>query len=127
MRPTITLLVLALALAACGGGAPTLGTDVAVDEVLQGVEYYYACGDEVLELPDGRTFYPYPEQPVVDREALGVSLTLASADVLAVAPPGPGDDSGTLTVYDDGTARWRSDSGTTAWLTIEEQTYDWVC
>lgn len=122
MRSFAPLLVLLVALVGCGG--PTLDPDASVVEVLEDVEYYYACGNEVLVLPDGRAFYPYVDQPVVDRDALG--LTTASV-VLAVADPGPGDDTGTLTVYDDGTARWVSDSGIRAWLTAEEQTYNWDC
>jgi hypothetical protein len=44
-----------------------------------------------------------------------------------VAPPGPGDDIGTLIVYSDGMARYESDSGTVEWLTTEVHTYNWVC
>jgi hypothetical protein len=46
---------------------------------------------------------------------------------MRVAPPGPGDDVGTMIVYTDGMARFESDSGNVIWLTDEEQTYNWVC
>ena len=40
----------------------------------------------------------------------------------------PGDDTGTLTIYDDGTAYWVSDNGDLdTWLTTDEITYEWVC
>lgn len=121
-------------LAACGGGdpGPGAGEGPAVVETVPDVEYYYACGNEVLELPDGRTFYPFVDQQAVDEDAypdtaLGATSTVLAMGALAVAPPEPGDDVGTLTIHEDGTARWRSESGIEAWLTTEEQTYQWVC
>lgn len=119
------------------------------------VAFYPACGNETLEL-DGQTWYQLleGEQEVEERrfqdggrsspgptvgqaERTGVLLTASlarsSADRLAaqlpaVNPPGPGDDTGTLTVYPDGLARFESDSGRyTTWLTLEERTYGWVC
>ena len=130
----ITLGVIgALLLTACGGAVgPGSGENTEAIETMQSVEYYYACGNEVLELPDGRHFYPFIEQDRVDEDAyLGAPSAspriLMAAAVLAVPAPGPGDDVGTLTIYEDGTARFVSDSGTEAWLTDEEQTYNWEC
>lgn len=133
MRRIIVSAVGTLLLAACGGAAgPGTGEDTAVVETLQSVDYYYACGNEILELPDGRRFYPFIEQDRVDEDAyLGAparsSRIAMAAVVLAVPGPEPGDDVGTLTIYEDGTARYVSDSGIEAWLTDERQTYDWVC
>jgi hypothetical protein len=48
--------------------------------------------------------------------------------VARVAPPGPGDDIGTLVVWAVGVARWVSDSGVLdVWLIDDEVTYNWVC
>lgn len=94
------------------------------------VEYYYACGNETLELPDGRTFYPlFPEeQEDFDESPYASSASSAWGGVLVgVAAPGPGDDTGALTIYEDGMAYWESDSGIEAWLTDEPQRYEWVC
>lgn len=128
----ITVAVAAL-LAGCGGGGPEPDPEVPVSETIEDVDYYFACGNEVLELPDGRRFYPFEDQDAVDDEAyLGApkSQTTSAflvATTLAVPPPDPGDDTGTLTIYRDGTARFVSDSGTEAWLTDEERTYNWEC
>lgn len=71
------------------------------------------------------------DQDAVDEDAyLGASTprtasALFLAAALAVPAPEPGDDIGTLTIYEDGTARFESESGTEAWLTEEEQTYNW--
>ena len=133
MRRMLMSLVAAVLLVACGGAAgPGTGQETAVVETLQGVEYYYACGNEILELPDGRRFYPFIEQDRIDEEAyVGALATsprilLMAAD-LAVPAPEFGDDVGTLTIYEDGTARFVSDSGIEAWLTDEVQTYNWEC
>lgn len=109
--------------AGCGGGAgPIIGGGDEVVEVVQDVAYYYACGNEVLELSDGRTFYP-----LVPR-SLGLGeVAAAGTVVLAVVAPGPGDDTGTLTIHADGSAEWESDSGIEAELTDEPQTYEFEC
>lgn len=133
MRDATIAVALAVVLAACGGGAPVAGNGAHVAETVQDVDYYYACGNEVLELPDGRRFYPFVDQDAVDEDAyLGaatppIASALVLATALAVPAPEPGDDTGTLTIYEDGTARFVSESGTEAWLTEEEQTYNWEC
>ena len=130
MRRTATATVTAAAvatavlLAACGGAPSSIGSSGEPDEVLRDVDYYYACGNEVLELPDGRTFYPLFPQP--QGLAASEAVVVLVAD-LAVPAPEVGDDTGTLTIRPDGTARWRSDSGITAVLTDEPQTYEFVC
>ena len=116
-------MALAGLVAGCGG-VSSIGSTGEPAEVLEDVEYYYACGNEILELPDGRTFYPLVPQ------SLGLGEVAAGAAgprvVLAVVEPGPGDDTGTLTIYADGSADWESDSGIEARLTDEPQTYDFV-
>ena len=102
-----------------------------------GVAFYPACGNEILEY-EGSTWYPLlPDdqkpaptdlaQPTA--QALGASGGRGiSTSVHFVVAPGPGDDTGTLTIFDDGTAYWVSDNGDLdTWLTTDEITYDWVC
>lgn len=119
----VWMIVIALTVLLAGCGVSSIGSGgPGSTEVLEDVQYYYACGNEVLELPDGRTFYPLVDQP------LGLGEVAAGAVVvLAVTAPGPGDDTGTLTIHADGTADWESDSGIEARLTDEPQTYDFVC
>lgn len=133
MRNGMIAVALAVSLAGCGGSELGSANGTEVAETIEGVDYYYACGNEVLELPDGRRFYPFVDQDEVDEDAYlsaptsnAVSAPLAAA-VLAVPEPEPGDDTGRLTIYEDGTARFVSDAGTEAWLTDEERTYNWVC
>ena len=102
--------------------------------VLDDVDYYGACGNEILTTDEG-TFYPlssdevdaldvdeYPGKAAGDAEPAG----LVAAPRM-VAPPGPGDDVGTLVIYSDGIARFESDSGTLRWLTDEPREYNFVC
>ncbi|GAB3845075.1 hypothetical protein [Nesterenkonia populi] len=99
-------------------------------EVVEDVEYYHACGNETLHLQDGRVFYPLlpEEQDDFDESPYSSSARPGPAGpLIAVAPPGPGDDAGTLTIYDDGMAYWESESGITAWLSDEEREYNWDC
>lgn len=98
------------------------------------VEYYIACADVPVTV-DGVLWYPVAEWgnertaelferiTSVDRERPGGPVGFAPR----VAPPGPGDDIGTLYVYADGVAWFESDSGLTIWLTQDEVTYTWVC
>lgn len=117
---------LALGVVGCTGSNPG---SISVVEVIDDAQYYYACGNEVLTLEDGRVFYPLlPEdQESFDSEPHAAGPTVSLADFAAVMAPGPGDDSGTLTVYEDGTAHWISDSGLEAWLTEDPIEYRWVC
>ena len=134
VRDMLLGVLLALVLTACGSSTePGVGIGTEVVETIDGVDYYYACGNEVLQLSDGRRFYPFIEQDGVDEARYIGALAVPSVPAgfvtatLAVPAPEPGDDTGTLTIYEDGTARFVSDSGIEAWLTDEEQTYNWVC
>lgn len=126
-----TSLVLVVLLAGCQSLGPSAG-DTGVAETIAEVDYYYACDNEVLELPDGRRFYPFVDQDQVDEDAylsapLPPSAWLQTATLIAVPMPEPGEDIGTLTIFEDGTARFVSETGIEAWLTGEEQTYNWDC
>lgn len=137
-----------LALAGCALGPSTLTYDERSDhgvpgEALQvdsGVRYYPACGNEVLSW-EGSRLYPFtpvnldefPEQPIPDwadaEAAASDGAVFASAAYApAVVAPGPGDDVGTLVIYEGALAYWESDSGELAtWLTRDEIEYAWVC
>jgi len=125
--------VLVTLLAACGRSGPAPDSGPQVSETIEDVDYYYACGNEVLELQDGRRFYPFVDQDEVDQDAYASGPTSGApsatfvAAALLVLPPEPGDDTGTLTIYEDGVAQFVSDSGTEAWLREEEQAYNWDC
>jgi hypothetical protein len=120
--------------------APTT-TDVGIAEGFESFEYYGACGNEAVEV-GGTMFFPVlpDRQGEIDEDSYpppgdgteGSDSTAADTDdtrqgVTRVAPPGPGDDIGTMTVHTDGFARFESESGWIIWLTDEEQTYNWVC
>lgn len=133
------LLVVALlvTVAACGtqtrdpGGDPDAATTTAsggvepqVVTVHEDVLFYPACGNEVLH-HEGVDFYQLLPEEDIEVVRLGFG---AGVGVPLVAPPGPGDDVGTLTVYSDGFARFVSDSGLLdVWLTQEFRDYNWVC
>ena len=109
-------------------GTSDVGTAEIVD-VVDDVAYYGACGNETVVV-DGTEWFPLLPEQLADLDESAYPLPTAStpAGVRArVAPPGPGDDVGTMVVYDDGIARFESDSGRVTWLTDEPQTYDWVC
>ncbi|WP_156162378.1 hypothetical protein [Demequina iriomotensis] len=112
-----------------------LGVPGPLMETVEGVAGYPACGNEPIE-HDGTTWYPFepanldafPE--VVAMAAVGGGMGGGTMRIVlpAVAAPGPGDDVGTLTVYEGGLAHWISDSGELeTWLTDRRLTYDWVC
>ncbi len=116
--------------------ANTSGASVVeVVEVVDDVQYYPGCSNEAVEI-DGTTWYPVPEWGSDVTAALFGQIMAVTRQEPAdqpqgfarrVAPPGPGDDVGTLVVYADGFARYESDSGTVIWLTTDVLTYDWVC
>lgn len=107
--------------------------------VVENVQFYPACGNETLTL-DGVTWYPFVPE---DSAAFPAPLALASGDLAgpgtsrgtatsrdlpAVAAPGPGDDTGSLVIYDGGYAYFRSDSGEiSTWLTTDKIDYNFVC
>ncbi len=109
--------------------------EATIVEVHEGVDFYPACGNEQLEL-DGVVWYQvqqseYPE--IYDRAVNGYRENVpervrVQGFAPRVAPPGPGDDIGTLVVWSDDVAYFVSDSGDlTAWLVREELTYRWEC
>lgn len=108
--------------------------------VHDGVAFYPACGNETLR-HEAVTWYPlahldgfddeyqaiYDDFVAVEREPSPVA-GWRGFGASRVVEPGPGDDVGTLVVWEDGFARWVSDSGDLdTWLTDREITYDWVC
>lgn len=128
----ILLVVMSMLLFSCGSDKATSAEPVAVVEVFNGFEYYGPCGNETLAV-DGMMLYPllsaelaaldvdqYPSHP---DELSEQGLTAP----LRVSPPGPGDDTGTLLLYEDGMARFESDNGHVSWLSDEQRTYEWEC
>ncbi len=127
-------------------GRLDLGSPGAQIATYLGVRFYPACGNETLAY-EGKVWFPFrPTNPedfpqavagATDAAAAGRGLTgsgaasvpgTASASVGMVIAPGPGDDVGTLTVYDGGFAYWISDSGDLdTWLTDTKIEYLWVC
>ncbi|WP_156165401.1 hypothetical protein [Demequina rhizosphaerae] len=134
-------LVLGALLSACAPGpydhrnGADLGVPGAVVETVEGVEAYPACGNEPLTV-DGTTWYPFtpsnldefPEAAALATPGGGLGGGTMRNVLPAVAEPGPGDDVGTLTVYEGGFAYWASDSGDIrTLLTDQEIEYNWVC
>lgn len=107
--------------AAVAAASPTI---VAVHEQFR---YYGPCGNEIADV-FGTLYYPLFASEL---EALDESRYPLEAErphgFARVAPPGPGDDVGTLIVYSDGMARYESDSGTVDWLTVTPHRYAWEC
>lgn len=101
--------------------------------VVESVQFYPACGNETLTL-DGVTWYSFVPDDDAD---FPTPLALAGGDwpgpgssrgVSKVVAPGPGDDTGTLVIYDGGYAYFRSDNGEiTTWLTADKIEYNFVC
>ncbi|MDN4478738.1 hypothetical protein QQX10_11110 [Demequina sp. SYSU T00039] len=139
----IAALVLGTLLTACA--SPETGGGVEYDETLDlgvpgdalqletGVLYYPACGNEVLTW-DGAPWYPYRPANVDELPAdpIGAFHAAAMAEPVAFVPavvaPGPGDDRGTLVIFEGALAYWESDSGDlSTWLTRTELENWWAC
>jgi hypothetical protein len=146
------VLAIVAALTACSpqnepmypGDSLLLGAPGAVIDTIEGVAYYPACSNELLEF-DGVTYYPFSpanqdDFPYVGEHLAPTDEAQALADagagprgmsrgmLPAVVAPGPGDDTGTLTRFEGGFAYWISDNGLlSTWLTTQELTYSWVC
>ena len=104
---------------------------VEILEIIRDVQYYPGCANEPVTI-EGTTWYPLSGGEIDEIEAKILEPRQEPTDgvsgfALRVAPPGPGDDVGSLVVYVDGIARYETDSGFVIWLTLEEQTYGWVC
>ena len=101
-----------------------------------GVAYYPACGSEPLD-HEGLTWYPIwrdawegPSAQTAPsaQSAPGSGGRGIATVAMVAAPPGDGDDVGTLYVYPMGRAYWISESGDLdTWLTLVPRSYDWVC
>lgn len=133
-----------LALGACGGdddsdGSPSSTTapatapasastaptgDVGIVETIEGFEYYNPCADSPIDI-DGTQWYRVFDEEVAALDAAGYPT--GPEGLVRIMPPGPGDDIGTMVVYDDGIARYESESGMVSWFTTDERTYTWVC
>lgn len=124
---------LLLATSACSGDGDGPGTEVVtqvrVVETVEDFAYYNPCANEPVQVGQ-QTFYPLLQDEIADldrelyvAEEQGSPLT----GMLRVAPPGPGDDVGTMTLYEDGVARYVADSGDESWFDDQERTYNWVC
>lgn len=141
----VTIACLVFGTAACGGndhptaasvpaatGSPS--TEVPTAEpgqveilaVHEGFEFYNPCGDAPLEV-FGATYYPVYREDVNEIDEARYPIEATPEGLVRVAPPGPGDDVGTMVLYADGMARFESDSGMVTWFTDQELTYDWVC
>jgi len=127
-------IALGLGVAMTGCASTTVEAPGAQQSVVKDVEFYPACGNETLTL-DGVTWYSFVPE---DLEAFPTPLALGNADswpsigtsrsMHKVVPPGPGDDTGSLVVYDGGYAYFRSDNGAlTSWLTTEKIDYNFAC
>ena len=60
---------LVMLLPGCARNGPEPGSGIPVAETIEDVDYYVACGNEVLELEDGRRFSPFVDQNEVDEDA----------------------------------------------------------
>ncbi len=127
----LAALVVGTMLTACAAPGASPG---AVLEVVTDVRYYPACGNETLVLGE-TTWYPFvPTDPAALPSAAALAPTgglgggMSRAVLPAVAAPGPGDDVGTVTVFEGGLAHFLSDSGDLqTWLTTERLEYGWAC
>lgn len=120
-------------------GQLDLGSPGAAIATYEDVQFYPACGNETLShggklwfsfRPANPDDFPVPGASSDAATGVGVASSpgTVSASVGMVVAPGPGDDIGTLTVYDKGFAYWVSDSGDLdTWLTNREIAYNWAC
>ena len=135
----ITAAVVAVGLALAWSHFHVASSPGKAEKTLVLAGYYPACGNETLEV-DGTTWYPIKrdgwQEPSFDSPTATVTPQASAASggrgigvsAPMVAAPGPGDDHGTLMIYDNGIAYWNSDSGNIhTWLTTAPQTYNWVC
>lgn len=105
------------------------------------VRFYPACGNEVMDW-DGVRYYQYRPSRIHDFPDHAGVVTGASAvenlptltwarmgsPLPAIPMPEPGDDTGTLVIYQGGHAYWESDNGALwAWMTTTKLEYNWVC
>ena len=112
----------------------------AIVGVYEAIQFYPACVNERLD-HQGVTWYPIvaagvrPIDPAlqprvdeifaIDRENSPVT---GVRGIVRVVAPGPGDDIGTLVVWEDGVARWVSDSrDLDVWMIDDEIEYMWAC
>jgi hypothetical protein len=127
-------LVVATAMGFSSCASPEAPGGPTIIAVYEDVNWYPACATSPIEI-GGDLYYPLPfGAPPVDESrypfpfsAEGPLAVMVVLGFPRVAPPGPGDDIGTVTVYSDGMARFDSESGNVAWLTREEQEYGYVC
>jgi hypothetical protein len=113
---------------------------VQVTGTYKDVDFYPACGNEVLD-HQGVKWYPLAplsfvasdtsiqdrldEVLAVERENPSVAGVHGFTQVVA---PGVGDDVGTLTIWADGVARWTSASGDLdVWMVDDKVQYNWAC
>ena len=128
-----TVLVL-ITSAACtnepsGGPGTEVVTQVGISETYDDFDYYGPCANEPLQIGD-TTFYPLLDDEIAALDRDRYAPAGSASDVtgmLRIAPPGPGDDIGTMTVYEDGVARFETDSGKEWWFNDQEHTYNWEC
>jgi hypothetical protein len=138
--PVATESVVTPAMTSPPGSTTSSEGPVKIVGTYEAVAFYPACANEALE-HEGVTWYPIVH---VGYDPLDPRLQTYVDDVLAVvreeaplatehgfvrvAPPGPGDDVGTLFVWADGVARWVSDSGDLdVWMIDDVIEYNWVC
>lgn len=130
-----------IALAGCAAGVDSGRGPGERQSVVEDVDFYPACGNETLTL-NGTTWYsmssddsPALSPTEVRSDASTVLPHAASPNAVfvnamfpTVVAPGPGDDTGSLTIYEGGYAFFQSDNGElTRWLTTEPIEYNFVC
>ncbi len=113
---------------------------VSIVGVYEEIEFYPACVNETLDHL-GVTWFPIVAaggQPIdpalqprvdeilaIDRETSPIA---GVQGIVRIPGPGPGDDIGTLVVWDDGVARWVSNSrDLDVWMIDDEIRYMWAC